>query len=149
MQREAAAMRVLGLTFNVIYTSPSARARETAQIVAEEYDWQHEITITDALARGKGFTARLEPHSPVLTLLTQHHLDSVLLVGHPPDLSHLASLLLVGTLGLNLELKRGGLCVIDLNDPLSSRSNALISLLAPRQLRAMHGRRRRGGDSAD
>jgi phosphohistidine phosphatase len=149
MEREAAAMRVLGLEFNEMHTSPSARARETAQIVAEAYDWQHEIVVSDALARGKGFTSRLERQSPVLALLTRRHLDSLLLVGHQPDLSQLASLVLVGTLSLNLELRKGGLCVIDMNDPLDSRSNSIVSLLQPRQLRAVVTRRRGGSASAD
>jgi phosphohistidine phosphatase len=139
MEREAAAMRVLGFTFSEIYTSPSARARETAQTVAEAYDWQHRVTVTDALALGKGFTGQLERHSPIMSLLRQHHLDSLLLVGHDPDLSHLASLLLVGTLSLTLKLKKGGLCGIDMQDPLNSRANALTSLLDPRQLRSIRG----------
>lgn len=60
-----------------------------------------------------------------------------LLVGHEPDLSELASLMLTGSLHLNRELKKGALCAIDAADLTRPASNTLLWLLAPRQLRAL------------
>jgi hypothetical protein len=41
-------------------------------------------------------------------------------------------------------LKKGGLCVIDMQDPLDSSSNSLLSLLDPGQMRSIRGGVRRG-----
>jgi phosphohistidine phosphatase SixA len=49
-----------------------------------------------------------------------------MLVGHEPDLSELASLLLTGSLGLNLEFKKGALCAIEVGSLTTHASNELI-----------------------
>ena len=139
MQREANAMQALGLEFDVIFTSPLIRAEQTAAIVAEAYAAHGKVITTEALAPGLGFGARLEEQSPIVALLRQRAPESPLLVGHEPDLAHLASLLLMGNLNLKLQLKKGGLCAINAHDLTSCTDNELLWLLAPRQLRAIRG----------
>jgi phosphohistidine phosphatase len=137
MQREATAMQALGLNFDEIFTSPLIRAKRTAGIVAEAYEAKGRVITTEALAPGLGFGARLDQQSPIVVLLRQRDLESALLVGHEPDLSHLASLLLTGNLNLKLQLKKGGLCAIDVQDLTTCTENKLLWLLAPKQLRAI------------
>ena len=137
IERETSGMRLLGIEPDHIFTSPLIRAQETARIVADKYDGEIDVTVTDALAPGRGFGAPLDDQSPVVALLRQSELESAMLVGHEPDFSQLASLLLTGALNLNLELKKGGLCAIDVQDPLRSHKNSLLWLLAPKQLRSV------------
>jgi phosphohistidine phosphatase len=137
IEREASGMRLLGIQPDHIFTSPLIRAAETARVVANGYDGEIDVTVTDALAPGRGFGAPLDDQSPVVALLRQPELESAMLVGHEPDFSQLASLLLTGALNLNLELKKGGLCAIDVQDPIRSHKNTLLWLLAPKQLRAV------------
>jgi phosphohistidine phosphatase SixA len=60
--------------------------------------------------------------------------DSAMLVGHEPDLSELASLLLSGRAdGVRLEFKKGGLCVLE-TDGLRAGQCATLLWLAPPKL---------------
>jgi phosphohistidine phosphatase len=140
MEREATGLHLLGIEPGHIFTSPLIRAEQTARIVADEFDGEIDVTITDALAPGHGFGAPLDDQSPVVPLLRQPELESAMFVGHEPDFSQLASLLVTGTVSLNLELKKGGLCAIDVHDPMRSHQNRLLWLLTPKQLRAVRAK---------
>lgn len=87
----AAAMRVLGLPVDAILTSPLLRARETAAIVADGYAIADRVEVTPALAPGAG------PDGVIAALGACRAAAGVLLVGHQPDLSEIASTLLAGT----------------------------------------------------
>jgi phosphohistidine phosphatase SixA len=60
-----------------------------------------------------------------------------LLVGHEPDLSALASLLLTGGGGLTITLKKGGLCRLSAERLRVGRCASLEWLVTPSQLEAM------------
>jgi phosphohistidine phosphatase len=140
LQLEALGMRALGLRFDRIFTSPLLRARQTAQVVAGAYGIEDEILVTQALAPGGGFSQVLHAQSPLVRVLNNHTFESALLVGHEPDLSELASLLLTGSAGLNVQFKKGGLCAIAVESLTKPALNELLWLLAPRQLRALAAR---------
>src|SRR5215203_115576 len=76
IEREASSMRLLGIEPDHIFTSPLIRAEETARIVADQYDGEIDVTVTDALAPGRGFGAPLDDQSPVVALLRQSELES-------------------------------------------------------------------------
>jgi phosphohistidine phosphatase SixA len=60
----------------------------------------------------------------------------VLVVGHEPGLSRLASLLLTGSIdGLGMNLKKGGLIAIEMRGTLPHAQATLRWMLTPRQLR--------------
>ena len=63
--------------------------------------------------------------------------DRVLLVGHQPDMSELASFLLTGNHNLNIEFKKGGLCGIQVASIPPRGPGLLRMLLAPRHMRGM------------
>src|SRR5438093_13533320 len=97
----AEAMLAMELKFDLILSSPYVRAAKTANIVAGELD--DEVTFTDFLL----------PDANPLELIreiTDTKPQSVLLVGHEPDLSWLISLLVSGGSEVTIELKKGGLC---------------------------------------
>jgi phosphohistidine phosphatase len=110
----AAALAKLEVDLDVCLTSPKLRSVQTARIVAEELGL--EVEETEAL-RGGDFD---------LDGLTAGRGD-VLLVGHEPDFSRAVQI----ATGGRVELKKGGLAVID--------DNTLISVLRPAQLRAIAG----------
>jgi phosphohistidine phosphatase len=134
---EALGMRALGLTFDFICTSPLLRAHQTAQIVAQAYGMESEIVVTEALAPGSGFDQQLDARAPIVRHLNGRQFEHALLVGHEPDLSELASLLLTGSRGLNVQFKKGALCAIAVAGFEKPHLNELLWLLAPRQVRAL------------
>ena len=133
IRKEAAGMRALGLEFDAILTSPLTRAVETAEIVAQAYGGHPAPQVVAALSAG------LSPVESVGALKPFARNKSVLVVGHEPGLSQVASLLLTGSQNsLRLDLKKGALAALDLDERLDRGSgNGLCWLLAPRQLRRL------------
>ena len=128
MHQVAKAMLVMGLKFDLILSSPYVRAEQTAQIVAGELG--EEVTFTDFL----------KPDGSALELIREindERCQSVLLVGHEPDLSSLISLLVTGGSEAAIELKKGGLCKLTTDKLAFGQCATLNWLLTPKQLRAL------------
>lgn len=128
----ALAMRRMELGIELILSSPFPRARETAEVVARAL----------GLERRLEFSCHLEIPPASTKLIAQINRtrprpQSVLLVGHEPHLSHLASVLLTGSPSLRLALKKGGLCKLEATSLQSARCATLCWLLTPRQMRFM------------
>ena len=125
MRAEAAGMRRLGMTFDVIVTSPLLRARETAEIVAETLGLPAPV-IDDRL--GASFrVGRLQE------ILADHRQsEKVLLVGHQPGMSEIIDFVTGGL----ADVKRGGMAIIDL-DRTEAGKGVLLSLLTPKILIAL------------
>lgn len=126
------AMRRLGLEFDLIVSSPFLRARQTAELVVSELPSAAPLEFTDALAVGS------QPRQ-VLDLLARRQPapGAVLLVGHEPLLSQVASVLLCGAPGLRLQLKKAGLCKLSVPSLAGGQRATLEWLLTPKQLRWM------------
>jgi phosphohistidine phosphatase len=103
MRRVAEGFLAAGLTFDVIYTSPYTRARQTADIVADVFGLRKVLRETDTLAVDG------DPEA-LIADLKKVDATSILLVGHEPYLSELISHLLVGDASLDVTMKKGGLC---------------------------------------
>lgn len=122
-------MRALGLDFDAILSSPYARARQTAEIVARVFKARKKLEFTDHLA------CEGDPRKLVAEVRRKHgDCGSVLLVGHEPYLSGFVSTLLCGDPGLPIELKKGGLCHLSVEGLTHGRCAALRSLMGPAQL---------------
>lgn len=131
MRAAARGMGALGIQLDVLLTSPMARAAETAAIVAEVLGGKPEPRDLGAFAQGTPPAEMLRALRP---FLRRPH---VAIVGHEPGLSGLVALLLTGSPGgLQLDLKKGGLLVLELPDPRTPRA-VLRALLTPRHLRRM------------
>jgi phosphohistidine phosphatase len=128
----AEAMEALGLTFDLILSSPYVRARQTAELVAEAFEARKKLELADSLTPG-GSTRKL------VELL--HHLqpppENVLLVGHEPYLSGLVSLLVSGEATLAVVMKKGGLCKLTTASLKHGRCATLEWLLTPKQMALM------------
>jgi phosphohistidine phosphatase len=128
----AKAMKALGLSFDLILSSPYLRAHQTAKIVAKALKMRKNLEMSDTLTPGGSFKKlvgllnRLDP-AP----------DSVLLVGHEPYLSELISLLVFGDVGSRVVMKKGGLCKLTTDSLTPGRCAALEWLLTPKQMALM------------
>ncbi|HOW67568.1 MAG TPA: phosphohistidine phosphatase SixA [Candidatus Paceibacterota bacterium] len=129
------ALKRLGLSFNGIVSSPYRRARQTARIVAKVLDAEDLLIVSNHLAP-TGHAADL------IAELNRHytHLDRVLVVGHEPSLSQLASTLLTGNIRLPLDLKKAGLIRLEI-DTLSHGQCAALEWLIPPRLLSVLARR--------
>lgn len=129
MRQGALGMKALELSFDLILTSPYARTRETAAIVAKTFKLKDDaVTLTDNLLPGASFeklVREINAHSP----------QNVLLVGHEPDLSELISFLLIGVRKSFIDLKKGGLCNVSTARLTAGKCAVLNWLLTPAQLR--------------
>jgi phosphohistidine phosphatase len=132
LRRIAEAMEELDLSFNLILSSPLVRAHQTAQIVAKALGASKRLELSDTLVPG-GNTAELI----ALINQLQPSPENVLLVGHEPYLSGLISLLVSGTEGLAITMKKGGLCKLSTEALQHGRCASLQWLLTPKQMGLM------------
>jgi len=132
MRGAAAGLRAMGLKFDVILTSPLARAAETAEIVSAAYENVLPPQVFPALATG------VEAADAVTALRAFAKQENVIIVGHEPQLSSVASILLAGTGdAVHMKLKTGGCVAIDLPARFDRGGGELRWMLTHRQLRAM------------
>ncbi|HZS09764.1 MAG TPA: phosphohistidine phosphatase SixA [Blastocatellia bacterium] len=136
MREAAAGMRRLGLEFDYIFTSPYVRTRQTTEAVVEalEFDADKVITI-DALAAGRPFARAVSPKADVFIEIGAYNFERALIVGHMPDLSEMASVLLSGTGAVNVEFKKGAVCAIAISGLPPRVPGALLWMMTPKQLR--------------
>lgn len=124
------AMGPLGLRIDSIWSSPHLRALQTAEIFAQEVSSAQKVKPHKDLApegnqrRLLGNIADLDPS-----------IEGLLLVGHEPRLSVLLSVLTTGSADLRIELKKGGLAKLVLDNRISlGRCGTLQWLLPPKVL---------------
>ena len=129
MRRAAKGMKELALKFDVILYSPYERARATAEIVAEVLKMRPRLKVAEELA------SHGDPETLIKTVASFHKApERVLLVGHEPYLSKLASRLIGGTASVSLKLRKGGLCKLTASGLKFGHCARLEWLLTPRQL---------------
>ncbi|MBI2428993.1 MAG: phosphohistidine phosphatase SixA [Ignavibacteriales bacterium] len=130
MKREADCFPSIIKQIDVIYTSPLSRARETAAIAAKSLHAEKKITVTDALLAETG-------EEEIFALLNKEkNPEHVMIVGHEPHLSFVASSLL-GVDESAIEFKKGALCLIEISGAVRKGAGTLKWLLQPKQLRMM------------
>jgi phosphohistidine phosphatase len=133
MRRAARGLRRLGISFDALLTSPLVRAHQTAEIVADTLGLEAQLEEIPELA----------PQSSVDHLISRltrfQDKEHILLVGHNPLLSHAASFLIAGKkeISLEIELKKGGLCRIEIDGLPPGTPGTLHWLLTPKQLRQL------------
>lgn len=123
--REAETIVQLDLRLEVIITSPLARARQTAKILAKPMLIEDKLIEDNRLSPGFGFEQLGE------ILGDYPKASAVLLVGHEPDFSNTISAL---TGGSRVVLKKGGLARIDLLPGQDSLAGELVWLIPPKVL---------------
>lgn len=105
LRREARALDVLEVSFDLIISSPLLRTRQTAEVLADGMRDHPRIVFSDALAPSGSAAAVVEE-------VAKHAADrKIALVGHEPGIGELAAKL-VGARA-PFEFKKGAICRID------------------------------------
>jgi phosphohistidine phosphatase len=122
-----AALLRMGASFDAILFSPKTRARETAELAAQEWSEQQRSRLREHEPLASRFDA-----AAALAALDGLGADGrLLVVGHEPDLSSV-----VGELtGAHVDLKKAGLAVVRLD----GASGELVLLARPRELALIAG----------
>ena len=130
MASEARGMKALKIVIDEIVTSPYVRARQTADVVAEAYRLVDRMTESEYLEPG----ASLSDLRKSLARITG---ESVLVVGHAPDLGQLAGRI-AGT--GEIHMGKGTLAWISLDDGAAKENSGHLKALLPADLLAAAGR---------
>lgn len=132
LRQSCLALRKMKLKPDLILSSPLIRARETAEIVAAELKCQKWLCFSENL-RPRGNLGKLVAELNALKAAPQ----SVLLVGHEPDLSRLISLLIAGRPDAALDLKKGGLARLEAEQLRAGKCATLAWLLTLKLMKQM------------
>ncbi len=131
MREVSAGLKKLGVTFDLVASSPLLRAKETADIVVEG------LKIKEPTREWK----QLEPDRSVEELISQlqkhQQKSSVLLVGHQPFMGFLASYLVFGSDKVSLAFKKGGICCVQVDELPPKSAGELVWMLPPKILRRL------------
>ena len=129
MRKAARGLVRLGVTFDVVLTSPLVRARQTAEIVASAFDPRPPLHAVDSLVPGSSYAA-------VITDLEKHSRRSrIALVGHEPGIGELAARLTGSRRAI--PFKKGAVCRIDVETLPPANAGALRWFAPPRLLRSI------------
>ena len=129
-RKAARGLRRVAPQVDIVLASPYVRAWQTAEILECEAGWPaperaHELEATQAPA-------------DAVELLRRHASNSVALIGHEPNLSGLASLLLAGDEhAVAIEVKKGAVVRLTLNPEVRPASALLRWSATPKVLRAL------------
>ena len=119
----------------LIVTSPLARATQTARVLAQVFE-DATVVKLDAL-RPMG------SHRQILEFLSSRPAEETLvLVGHEPDLGKLAGTLVFGA-PVALPLKKAGACAIEFEGEVKPGGGRLCWAMPPRLLRSMARKKHR------
>ena len=132
-RRAARGLSLVVPSVDLVLASPFVRSWQTAELLHDEAGWRAPERCP-ALAFG----------APAAVLdVVRRRLDraSVALVGHEPNLSSLASLLLAGDENsVALDMKKGGTALLEVEIPLAPGSALLRWSVSPKILRALDSR---------
>jgi len=132
LQNIARAMKKMRLEFDCLLSSPFTRARQTAELIAEELQsksrpvWCDELKPAGSAEKLISEIRRLRPVP-----------ENILLVGHEPYLSRLIARLVTGEEKATIEIKKAGLCKLEAADLRPGRCAQLHWLLTPAQMEGM------------
>lgn len=132
-RRSVAGLRNVGVTLDVVWTSPLTRARETAEHLVAGLRPKPRLVVVEALAAGRRVSEQLD-------LIARHAATPrggslVALVGHEPDLGELATALL-GAKGA-IAFKKGAVCRIDVDRAMPRGPGVLRWHLPPSMSRGL------------
>ena len=105
LRAEAKGLAGLGVTFDLIVTSPLVRTRQTADVISEGLPGKPSVTTSDVLAPSG------TPEGVIQEIARHHKKAKLALVGHEPNIGELAGRLIGGK--APIPFKKGAVCRID------------------------------------
>jgi phosphohistidine phosphatase len=124
MRQIAKGLRALGVDLDKVISSPYVRAKETAEILADVFKMK-DVTFSDNLI------PMGDPDLLIAEMNEKYSVNSIALVGHEPFLSALIGLLVSENAGIDMTLKKGGVCRLSADDLHHARKATLEWLLTP------------------
>lgn len=120
-----------GVEFDLILTSPLARAVQTAEIVATAAGLtKKEIKQSDNLSPGASADLLFAEIKGLAGV------EAIALIGHQPDLGSLISRIIRSGAGpLSIQLKKGSVCCLNVSETVPTLRGDMMWLLTPRQMR--------------
>lgn len=129
LRKAARGLVRMGVSLDVILTSPLVRARQTAEVIGSELESMPHIVHAESLAPGGTYQA-------VLDDLEKHgRRERIALVGHEPGIGELTARL-IGTRHA-IEFKKGAVCRVDVDTLPPSAPGDLRWFLTPKALRQL------------
>ena len=126
MKKIASALKDIRVSPDLIVSSPYVRASQTASILAKELKYKEEITYSNSLV------PMGEPNDMIGEINEKYSVDELMLVGHEPNLSTLMSVLLAGNPDISINLKKGGVCCLSVDNLHYDRKAVLEWLITPK-----------------
>jgi phosphohistidine phosphatase len=131
MSEAAAGLFALGISPELILSSPLPRAKQTADILVEAFGGGVPLTLSSALAPAGN------RENIYREIGSNRKLESLMLVGHQPSLGEIAGEIAWGSPEHYVELKKGGTCALDVQDLDAVPRGTLLWLLTPAILRKL------------
>ncbi len=125
MRQIAKGLRILGVDFDLILSSPYVRAKETAEILMEVFKIKQDVQFSENLV------PMGDPDLLISEMNEKYNATSIALVGHEPFLSALVGLLISENTNVDLSFKKGGVCRLSADDLHHTRQATLEWLLTP------------------
>jgi phosphohistidine phosphatase len=125
MRQIARGLRVLGVDFDLILSSPYVRAKETAEILADVFKTKTDVTLSENLI------PMGDPDLLIAEMNEKYTAGSIALVGHEPFLTALVGLLVSENMDMDMTLKKGGVCRLSIDDLHHTRKATLEWLITP------------------
>jgi phosphohistidine phosphatase len=129
LRREVNALNRLGVSFDQVLTSPLVRARQTAEVFADNLSSHPPLAVFEPLSPSG------TPAQVLEELGKYSRRRRIALVGHEPNLGELAAKL-IGT-RTAIEFKKGAICRIDVETLPPARAGRLRWFIAPKMLRRL------------
>jgi phosphohistidine phosphatase len=129
MRKAAQGLKRLGLTFDLIATSPLVRARQSAEMVAEA------LKFAEALSLWEELEPDGSPEDVAQKLEEFRKKESVLLVGHQPSIGCLASYLIFRNPKISLPFKKGAIFCVEATEVPPQQPAELQWVLTSKMLR--------------
>ena len=131
LRKSARGLSRLGVSFDVVLTSPLVRAKQTAEVVAAALEARPPIVTIESLSPDGAYQALLED------LAKQSRRARIALVGHEPGLGELAARLAGSR--RPVEFKKGAVCRIDVDALPPEEPGTLRWFLTPKIMRSLRG----------
>jgi phosphohistidine phosphatase len=122
------ALKKMGVSFDVILSSPKKRSKQTASIVAEEVGFP-----PDKIVEADKVKAMTPPEETLAIIEDYSGDQKILIAGHLPSIAEVASFLLTKGSKATITFERGGCCRIDIED-IHTHAGQLKWYLTPKQL---------------
>lgn len=115
---------------DIVLASPFARAWHTAEILADDAGWPRAV-------QADAFRSERTADEALAAIGAVRGAEAIAAVGHEPNLSELASLFVLGTIDLRLELKKGAVLALTFDEEVAPGGAYLRWLLPPKALRSL------------